>query len=202
MTGEPWGLISVFTNIMINLTKLNFQFNMKNFDAAKLTEALSGYQNFLIKLVLITVSLLIAGLIFNDHRLKDQDLRVLTSQAQAKLEVIKARDEAIRDLKNFKSSLPKKLNESELIALISNYAKLCRVNTVSLSPAESRDVGLYDVINISFNAVSHNFKEMMFFLRTIETSNFPLRVDSWSGNEGNNGEITFSINISAVVIHR
>ena len=99
------------------------------------------------------------GGMFNDHRIKDQDLRTQMSQAQEKLEVLKARDAAIKDLNNFKSSLPKKLNEFELITLISNYAKLYHVTITSLSPAESKDMGLYDIINVSFNAESDNFKE-------------------------------------------
>ncbi len=97
------------------------------------------------------------------------------------------------DINNFKSSLPNKLNEFELIALISKYAKLQHVAITSLSPAESKDMGLYDVINVSFEAMCDGFKDMILFLRKIEKSEFPLRVDSWSGHEAENGKITFSI---------
>jgi hypothetical protein len=186
---------------MLNLDKLNSQFSIKGLDTAKLAEALSKHQNSLITFVLIIGSLLTAGLMFNDHRLKDQGLRAQISQAQEKLEVLKARDAAVGDFNHFKSSLPDKLNEFELIALISDYAKSCNVTIASLSPAESKDMGLYDVINVSFDAASDNFKDMMLFLKKIEKSKFPLRVDSWSGNEKNGG-ISFLIKISAVLIHR
>ena len=202
MAGKSWGLKSIVLNIMLNLDKLNSQFSIKGLDTTKLAEALSKHQNSFIMFVLIAGSLLMAGLMFNDHRIKEQGLRAQISQAQEKLEVLKARDTAIENFNNFKSSLPKKLNEFELIGLISNYAKLCNVTIASLSPAESKDMGLYDAINVSFEAVSDNFKDMMLFLRKIEKSDFPLRVDSWSGNEVKNGGISFFIKISAVLIHK
>jgi len=187
--------------MMINPNKSTSPFNIKDMDVAQLIRLLGEHQNSLIKLVLIIGSLLMAGGIFNDHRVKEQDLRSLTSQAQEKLGVLNARDAAIQNLNHFKSSLPKNLNESELITLISNYAKSHHVIITSLSPAESKDMGLYDIISINFEAVSDNFKEMVLFLRKIEKSNFPLRVDSWSGHKAENGEITFAIGISAVLIH-
>ena len=138
---------------------------------------------------------------FNDHRTKDQGLHTQMSQAQEKLEAIKTRDAAGQELDHFKSSLPKKINEFELITLISNYAKLYHVTITSLSPAESKDMGLYDAINVRFEAVSSDFKNMMLFLRKIEKSSSPLTVNTWSGHEGDDGKISFDIEISAVHIH-
>jgi len=186
---------------MINLDKFNFPSSIKDLDATRLTRILNEHRNSLIKIVLIIGSLLMAGLMFNDHRTKEQGMRARMSQAQEKLEVLKARDAAIQEFNNFKSSLPNKLNEFELITLISNYAKLQHITITSLKPAESKDMGYYDVIDVSFDAMSGNFKDLVLFLRKIEKSDFPLRVDSWSGHEAENGQITFSIKISAVLIH-
>ena len=202
MASPSRDLISIVLNIMLNLDKLNSQFNdLKDLDVAELINILKEHQNFLIKLVLIMGSLLMVGGMSNDHRIKDQNLRTQLSQAQEKLEVLKARDGVIGDLNNFKSSLPQKLNEFELITLISNYAELHHVTITSLSPAESKDMGLYDIINISFNATSDNFKDMILFLRKMEKSNSPLRVGLWSGHEEEKGKITFEIAMSAVFIH-
>jgi hypothetical protein len=85
--------------------------------------------------------------------------------------------------------------------MISEYAKSNHVNITSLSPAESKDMGLYDSIDVTFDAVSENFKDMLLFLRNIEKSSAPLRIGSWLGSEAENGKITFSIAISAVFIH-
>ncbi len=187
---------------MINLNKLNFSLDsIKDLDVAKLLKILNERKNSFIKIALIMASLLMAGVMLNDHRIKGQGLRARMSKVQEKLEVLKARDAARQDFNNFKSSLPKKLNELELITLISNYAQLRHITITSLSPAESQDMGLYDVINIGFEAVSNNFKDLMLFLRKIEKSDFPLRVDSWFGHEEKNGAIVFKTEISAVLIH-
>ena len=187
---------------MADLDKLAAQLNnLKDLDVNQLAKVLTEHQNNLIKVVLIAGSLFLVWGMFNDHHAKDVKLRAQLAQEQQKLEALKAHDAALKDLNDFKSSIPKNLNEFELTVLLSNYAKLYNVAIPSLSPGESKDMGLYDVININFNAVSDNFKDMMLFLRQIEKSEFPLRINSWSGDEEKNGEITFEINISAVFIH-
>ena len=186
---------------MANPDKPNLASGFKNIDTAKFTEAMTEHQNSLIKLVLIVGTLVLAGLIFNDFRLKDQHWRLQMTQAQEKLDIIKAHEAALKGLNDFRSALPQRLNESELISLISNYATAHGVNIGSLSPAQSRDMGLYDVITIKFNATCNSFREMMLFLKNVERSGYPLRIDMWSGNESVDGKINFVIEISAVLIH-
>ena len=185
----------------MDLDKLNSQFSIKNVDTDQITKALSEHQNSVFKLALIAGALLLVVVMFNDHQAKVRGVHAKISRLQEKLEAIKARDVAIQNFSDFKSSLPKKLNEFELIDLISNYAKAHHVIISSLSPAESKDMGLYDIINVGFNGTCADFKHMMFFLRNIEKSKFPLRIDSWSGHKEQDGQITFVIAISAVLIH-
>jgi hypothetical protein len=186
---------------MSNLDKLNAQFNMKNVDTSQFMKALSEQQNSFIKLFFVVGSLVLVVLMFNDHHTKDRALHDRLSQLQDKLEVLKNRDIALKDLSDFKSSLPKRQNQFELIMMISNYAKAHNITITSLSPAELKDMGLYDVINVSFDAVADDFKDMMLFIRTIEKSKTPLRIDTWSGHEGEDGKITFDLEINAVLIH-
>ena len=193
-------LVSIVPKIMGNLDKLK-SFSSDDLDAAKLTQALSEHQMAIIKFVLIAGSLVLAVMMFNDHRSKDSDLHMRISQVQRKLEAIKARETTTRNFNGFKSSLPKKLNEIELISLVSNYAKSSHVTIASLTPAESKDTGLFDLINLSFDAGSNDFKGMMFFLRKIESSEFPLRINAWAGHEEEDGKMTFQVSISAIIIH-
>ena len=193
-------LVSIVPKIMSNFDKLK-SFSSDDLDAAKLTQALSENQMAIIKFVLIVGTLILAGMMFNDHRIKDGDLHMRISQVQRKLEAIKARETTIRNFNGFKSSLPKKLNEVELISLVSNFAKSSHVTIASLTPAESKDMGLFDLINLSFDAESNDFKGMMFFLRRVEASEFPLRINTWTGHEEEDGKMTFQVSISAIIIH-
>jgi uncharacterized membrane protein len=185
---------------MLNLDKINSQFDINNLDASQITNILTEHQKTII-IVLIVGSLLMAAGIFNDHHAKETALRARMSQEQEKLGVIKSRDAALADLNHFKSSMPKQISEFELITQISNDANLYHVNIASLSPADNKDMGLYDVTDLSFTAVSDNFKDMMLFLRKIEKSDSPVTVNTWSGHEGDDGKISFNIEISAVHIH-
>jgi len=186
---------------MIDFNKLNSQLDLKNLDADKLSKILIQYQKPFIQLVTIVLTVILVGMIFNDHQAKDKLLRVQISQAQEKLSVVKAREASIANLHDFTNTLPRKINEFDLIGLVSEYAKKCNVNISSISPAESKDMGLYDLINFNFSATADSFKDLMLFLRKIERSQYSLRIDSWSGQKDTDGSINFTILISAVIIH-
>ena len=194
-------LQSGVADTMSDFNKTRPQFSMEDVDASQLTKALSEHQNTVIKIALVIGTLGLGVMMFRDHHDKDRDIHVQMSQAQDKLNAMKALDASINDLDTFKSALPKKLNEVELISVVSSYAKLYHVNITSLNPAESRNMGLYDIINLSFSAGTDDFKSMMLFLRKIEHSPYPLRIDSWYGHEGEDGRMTFDVNISAALIH-
>ena len=186
---------------MLNLDKINSDFDLKDLDAEKILKLIIEHQNSIIKLVLLIGVLLIGGGMFNDYHRKGQVLQVQMTKAQEKLDVIKSRKTALDELKKFKSSVSKNLSESELITLISEYAKSHNVAITSLSPGESKDMGLYDNLSVSFQATSDSFKNLLLFLRKIEKSDFPIMVDSWTGQEEEKGKINFGIKVSAVLIH-
>jgi hypothetical protein len=193
-------LISIFPDIMINLDKINSQIDLNNFDPGQITKVIIENQK-IVKLVFLIGALVIGGMMFNDNHTKEQAIRNRISKEQAKITVISARDSAVKAIDNYKLTVPKAITELELITTISKYANSGHVIISSLNPAESKDMGLYDVINLSFTAVSDNFKDMMLFLRNIENSNPPLRINSWSGREGPDGKVTFEIGLCAVAIH-
>ena len=186
---------------MVDLNQINSKFDLNNLDAEKIAQSLTQHQHTLIKSGLIIVSLVLIVMMFNDHRAKEAALQTQMSQAQAKIEALKPHDQVILDFKNFKSSLPEKLTEFQLVTVISDYAKSIPVSIGGLSPTESKDMGLYDVMNVSFDVVADNFKTMLLFIRKIEKSKYPLRIDSWRGGQGSDGKINFSLSISAVMVH-
>jgi len=186
---------------MIIPDKLNPEFDINNIDFKQLIALYGDKLSLGIKIILGAGSLILTMMFFNGYQAQDKALHVKISQVRQKLEVLKTRDAAVENLNNFKSSLLPKIDESRLITIVSDDAKEFNVTFNSLTPNDSRDMGLYDVINISINAVSDNFKDMMLFLRKIERSDYPIRIDSWSGSEGEDGKITFMIQINAVLIH-
>ena len=185
---------------MIDLNKLS-QFNVNDIDTEKIVSVLLEHQNTLIKVLLVAVSLFFLVNMFNGHRLKEQNLRKQMSDVQDKLLAIKTRDASTGELNSFMSAFPKKLNEFELIGIVSNCAKSNHISIPSLSPSLSKDMGLFDEIDIGFVAQADSFKEMELFLRKVEESNASIRIDSWTGQENEKGQISFSVNLSAVIMH-
>lgn len=193
-------LISIVPHNAMDLDQLK-QMDLKDFDLPKLIKFIDEHRNSIIKFGVILAALAMLLAMYNNYQASSLDVHAKIAQMQGKLEAVKVRDQAALGLNGFKSALPKKINEFELITMVSKYAKLYHVTIASLSPAESKDMGIYDLINLNFNAEFDNFKDLMPFLRKIENSSSYLRVNSWSGHELDDGRINFDTEISAVNIH-
>ena len=184
---------------MINLDKINTPAGANNSNFSK-TLKLLGENQKIIHILFFVGTLLVAWGIFKDYRTKETALRARMAQEQGKLGVIQSRQAAIQEVSNFKSSLPTELSVFDLITLVSNEARSHNTKIVSYAPNQSKDMGLYDAINVSFTVESDNFKDMMRFLRKIEKSNSPIVVNTWSGHQENE-KILFTMTISIVHIH-
>ncbi|MDE2223034.1 MAG: hypothetical protein KGK03_08190, partial [Candidatus Omnitrophica bacterium] len=135
-------------------------------------------------------------------RSKAEALHRQVAREQAKLNVINELNKSVQNFKEFQSSLPRRLNEFELATQISKDADQYHINLPSFNSAvPSKDKGIYDVREFGFEATADNFRDAMLFLRKVEKSQPPLKVNNWSGHENPDGSITFDIDISAVHIH-
>jgi hypothetical protein len=187
---------------MLNLDKVNPpQFDINDIDAEKLMKLIGEYQGPIIKIVLILGSLVMAGKMFGDYHTKSQELSTEMTAAQQKLDAIKSRETAEAGIKDFKSLIPNDLTESQMITQISDFGKAYDVTITGISPIGSKDMGVYDLLTVSFNATSDNFKNILLMLKSIEESKNYLRIDSWSGQGDDKGNISFKIDVNAVLFH-
>jgi hypothetical protein len=185
---------------MSELNKIKSPFSLSNLDSDTLLNPLTEHQSLLVKIGVVVGALIIAGLLFNDHHIKDQLLQNKMTQVNEKLEAIKDRNTAVQAVVKFKSSLPPKISENDLIDLITNYVRTFHVNITALSPPQSGRSNLYDTLNVTINGESANFKNMMLFIRAVEGPKSPLEINSWSGREDENGKMSFTMQISVVEI--
>lgn len=179
--------------------KLNYQIDFNNINMDQIIQILTQYQKLILKAVVILGALLIAGMIFNGYNAQNQSVRAQMTRVQQKLDVIAGRETAIKNLEDFKAAFPKGINEDKLIIQITKYATANGVSISSLSPAETQNMGLYDVIRVSLNGAARNYKAMVLFLRDMEKSPYLFKVDSWQG--GGHGQIDFAITMSVLTVH-
>jgi len=179
--------------------KLNLQVDFNNLNIDRIIQILTQYQNTVLKAVVIFGALLIAGMLFNGYNGQQQDIRLRMSGVQQKLDVIISRQEAIKNLEDFKASFPKGINEDQIITQITQYATANGISISSLSPEESQNMGLYDVTRVALMGVARDYKAMVLFLRDMEKSPYLFKMDSWEGQ--GQGEINFSIKMSVLRFH-
>jgi len=184
---------------MLNLDKIQ-KIDINNIDVKEVQKLLIANQKMVV-IVLMALSLAFVWKMYGESNQKQKLLRNKITQEQAKLSVIQARQDAINQLADYKASIPKPLNVFDVITLISTDAKQSHTSIVSYTPSQTHDLGTYSVIDVNFTVASDDFKSMMLFLRKIEKSKFPVVVNSWSGQEGDDGKISFTMAIRAVLIH-
>lgn len=192
---------------MIGLDKINSKFDLNNLkfdvndlDFTRIVDTIVEHHKAY-SVVLIIVALLVAWFLYKDYHTKEQSWQLKITQAQSKLSAIDVRDAAVKQLKDFKAAQPKEMNEYELINQLSNLANQYNVVITSLNPAEKKDMGMYDSIDVRFTVEADNFRDTMLFLRNIEISKFPFRLNGWSGRADTGGRISSDIQISAIHMH-
>ena len=179
--------------------KLNYQIDFSNMNMDQIIQILTQYQKIILKSVVILGALFVAGMIFNGYNAQNQSVRAQMARVQQKLDVIAGREAAIKNLEDFKAAFPKGINEDKIITQITRYATANGVSISSLSPAETQNMGLYDVIRVSLSGSARDYKAMVLFLRDMEKSPYLFKVDSWQG--GGHGEVVFSMTMSVLTFH-
>ncbi|MBF0511526.1 MAG: hypothetical protein HQL13_04265 [Candidatus Omnitrophica bacterium] len=194
-------MIFFVLDMMTPWQKLIVQFDLRNMDAKKFVGILKRRQNAYIQFLFIAVALIMAAGMIKGYYAQVQRFGISMSLGQEKLDMIKARNNVSVELKRMLELSPGYLNEFFLTKLIVDCAKLYHIHIPSLSPAQTRNMGLYDLLNVRFKATCGDFKDLLLFLRKIENAKMPVRVNFFSGEEVKGEGIVYTIEIGGVRIH-
>ena len=188
---------------MADVKKPTSQFDLNNINVDQIIQALGEYKYLVLKLVMIGATCVMIWMGYNDFQIKSQLIRSQISNAGQKIEAIAQQQKAVKNLSDYKEHLPSGFSGDKIISRITAYATDHKVSINSFSPAEIKNMGLYDMINVSLTGMAPSYKAMVLFLRAIEKSSFRLTVDSWSGTvNGQWGEVNFTVAISARSFHQ
>jgi len=175
---------------MANLSDL-MKFDFKDFDLKKI-DINRLIRSFFDRLesaaITIIVIFLLAGLfyIFNQYRGKMSDYQEQTKLLQEKIQAIADLQDSKKKLEKFVSDLPQELPESNVIKQLVAYSTQNNVVIISYLPMEVVDNAYVSMTKYRLVVWTTNYKNMVRYIRTIESSPFGLRVDEWSGGKTSN----------------
>ena len=144
--------------------------------------------------------------IFQQYRSQEEDLQKQIKLMQEKIKTIQDYEESLKTLETYMASLPQNLEEGKVVKQLAVYATQNHVIILSFIPLGMESGAFDSITKIRLTVWVKTYKDMVRFIRTIETSPFGLRIDSWSGGLQNhkfglNG-VGATIEISSIKIKK
>ena len=79
------------------------------------------------------------------------------------------------------SQFPKVIEKEKLIDKLSEYARDNNIQVSSFSPINETEAEFAKTQTIKINVSSESYKDLVMFIKSIETAPFSIRVDHWVG---------------------
>ena len=180
-----------------------FNVDLKQIDLNKILGKLLDQKTLFAILLVVLAALAAALMLFKDYSVRVNHLQQQNKQVSHKVDVIKDHDTSAQKLNAFSSSLPKSLTGEMFINQLSDYAAQNQVEILNITPGATKKEDFYNVTSVHLNATANSFKNMLLFLKTIETSPYALRVDSWSGQlqeSNNSSSVNCEMDIASIEV--
>ncbi len=176
----------------------NKPLDLKNIDAGDFIKELMKQKITVMKIVIFVVSaVLIGGLVSNFFKVKTNSQNEM-AMLQEKLAVIERYKESKDKFNTFLTSLPKNIEENNLVNVLSDFAVQNNVEVLSFSGVRSQSFAYYDVYTVEMNIRVDSFKAAVVLIKAIEGSSSALRLDSFSISGIESGSMSIKLMISTI----
>lgn len=171
---------------MIDLKKLNEIKieDLKNVDYKALWENLKKQPDRIILTVLIVItSIFMLGYISKRPK-KIQQLNTEIRVLEEKIKAIKSYEERKKELDDFMNNMPETIAVDTMRKLLNDLAVKNNIYIDGFSPAQREERDLYETIRFQLNLSADEYRDIVSFVRDLESTPYGIRVDNWRGNMG------------------
>ena len=180
-----------------------FKFDIQQMDLHKVFRKLFEKKSLFAVGVVLVVALIAALALWKNYSSKLTDYQSEIQQTHQKIDIIAAHDQSLKELNKFTSFLAKPLSQEMLIHQLTDYAAQNQVDILNITPKETRSENFYTISVVQLNVTAGSFKNLLLFLRAVETSPYTLRVESWSARSQDDlgaGSIECEMNVASIEI--
>ena len=154
------------------------QIDWKNIDLAKVLQGLIEKKELFLQVILSGITVIALISIFNDYRKQSEKYHQEIRQLHEKSKLIGKHNEVLKRLNAFLSGLPKELDEDQFSDRILDYAAQNNLAIVSIVPGQKRAENLHDVYKSRLSMRANDYKDVLLFIKAVESSPYALKVDS------------------------
>ena len=137
--------------------------------------------DILIKIVLIVIALFATIYIYKSYREKLTAITEETERLNNKLKIADTQKIVQKNYDEFMGQFPKVIEKEKLIDKLSEYARENNIQVSSFSPIKETEAEHTKTQALKINITSDNYKDLILFIKSIETAPFSIRVDRWAG---------------------
>ncbi|MBF0531800.1 MAG: type 4a pilus biogenesis protein PilO [Candidatus Omnitrophica bacterium] len=167
---------------------MNFD-DLKNFDWQSLQKIspeevvffLQSKLTLFINTGMILVTLIVLGALWNNARAQQAALLRQLIALKQKTETVAAGKAAAKEYADFFAQLPKPIESDELRDVLSQLAVERHIQILEFTPLGNKENESINLLQVRMNLVSDTYRDMVAYIRAIETLPFAVRVDKWSG---------------------
>jgi|GEM_PF-5404401 len=138
------------------------------------------HKSILLVLVVVVVCIMFGTTLWSNYKTQAEDYKKQLKEKSSKNDLISAFDKSNGKLNEFVSFFPKQLSGDGLLSQVADYATQNNITILSVAPEEPQSHEEYITTGLRLNIQSKDFKSLISFFYTIETSPFPLRILHWS----------------------
>ncbi len=158
-------------------------------------------KSILLVIVVLGIALISGVSLFGKFSSQMANYQNLIKQKLEKIDVIASYEASKEKVDKFKSSLAKPLTQDSLFNKLADFANQNNISIINLSPGQQTDHEDYGSTSFLMTIKAANFKDLVSFFYSIESSPYAMKVQSWSTKLDNSTDfINCDIDIVAVQI--
>ena len=173
------------------LNSVNLQ-DFKKVDINQLKDLLRRSPIFVLNIVFVLGSCFTAITLFNKAKLDEKRMIVSNASYEEKLTAVKEQKKVKQELEQFVNNVPKELIGRQLIDKFSELATNRNVHILSFSPAKEKSDQYTILTTVNLSIESNNYKNIILFVKDIESFPFAVRLEKFSAEMGSSIEASMN----------
>ena len=161
------------------MADLNKSLDINNIDINDLISRFLSQKVVIANIIVVVLGLLGGYYLYNNFTHQKQAAQQNIAMLQEKLATISTYQTTKKQFDEFKNTLPKSIDEDNLVDALSNYAIQNNVEVVSFSPVTSSDSAYYTRSSVDMNVRAKDFKQLVLFIKTLESEQMVLRLENY-----------------------
>ncbi len=155
---------------------------LSNIDYLKLLKDLKKRPELIVNFLSVFVAVIISWNIFLKGKAQLKNALVEIPRLEEKIQAINEFQTVRAEMDTFQANVAPAISEEKFINLMTDLASKRNIRILSLSPGKPETKDFYERLVVNLDVNSQEFSNIWLFVNDIESSDYPLKITSFSGS--------------------